>query len=194
MAHRIRYTMTQEPLSSKLDGVIEIDETYVGGKFRKRPYGSREMGDHRKDRPNPVANKAAVVSVLQRNGRVQSRHVKRVTAENLKPIVEQMVAEDAHVMTDSSSVLAGALAGRKHDQVNHTTNEYARHENGVCITTNGIEGYFATLKRGIKASTITSASSICIGISPSLIFATIPGRSGTEIGRCWLCREQKENG
>jgi hypothetical protein len=33
MAHRIRYTMSQEPLSSKLTGVIEIDETYVAEKF-----------------------------------------------------------------------------------------------------------------------------------------------------------------
>ena len=38
MAHRIRYTMTQEPLSSKLDGIIEIDETWIGGKIRQ---GSR---------------------------------------------------------------------------------------------------------------------------------------------------------
>ena len=38
-------------------------------------------------------------------------HVQRVTAENLKPIVEQMVAEDAHVMTDSSTLLKGALEG-----------------------------------------------------------------------------------
>ena len=150
MAHRIRYTMSQEPLSSKLSGIVEVDETYIGGKFRKQPYGTRGMGDHRKTRPNPVANKAAVVSVLQRDGRVQSRHVKRVTAENLRPIVEEMVAEDAHVMTDSSTVLAGALKGRKHDQVNHRLDEYARYENGLCITTNGIEGYFATLKRGIK--------------------------------------------
>src|ERR1700733_12413873 len=37
MAHRIRYTMTQEPLSSKLDGIIEIDETWIGGKARKAP-------------------------------------------------------------------------------------------------------------------------------------------------------------
>jgi len=39
---------------------------------------------------------------------------------------------------------------RKHDQVNHTAKEYVRYENGVCITTNSIEGYFATLKRGIN--------------------------------------------
>lgn len=149
MAHRIRYTMSQEPLSSKLQGTIEIDETYVGGKLRIGPYNTKP-GERPKDRPQVSSNKAAVVSVLQRGGRVQSRHVERVTAQNLKPIVEQMVAEDAHIMTDSSTVLEGALMGRRHDQVNHRAKEYVRYEDGVCVTTNAIEGYFATLKRGIN--------------------------------------------
>jgi transposase-like protein len=149
MAHRIRYTMSQEPLSSKLEGIIEVDETYVGGKLRTGPLKTKS-GERPKDRPQVTSNKAAVVSVLQRGGRVQSRHVERVTAQNLKPIIEQMVAEDAHVMTDSSTVLKGAMRGWKHDQVNHRAEEYVRYENGVCITTNSIEGYFATLKRGIN--------------------------------------------
>ncbi|HWB85310.1 MAG TPA: IS1595 family transposase [Bryobacteraceae bacterium] len=153
MAHRIRYAMTQEPLSSKLGGVVEIDETYVGGKFRKiNKWQQREAGQEPKKRANPVGNKAAVVSVLQRNGRVQSMHVERVTAENLQPIVQQMVCESAHIMTDSSTVLGGVTmqTGHKHDQVNHTEKEYVRYEDGICITTNSVEGYFATLKRGIN--------------------------------------------
>jgi transposase-like protein len=149
MAHRIRYTMSQEPLSSKLTGVIEIDETYVGGKLRIGPLVTKP-GVRPKDRPQVSSNKAAVVSVLQRGGRVQSMHVQRVTAENLRPIVDQMVADDAHVMTDSANLLKGTLRPRKHDQVNHAVKEYARYENGVCITTNSIEGFFATLKRGIN--------------------------------------------
>ncbi len=150
MAHRIRYTMTQEPLSSKLNGVIEIDETYVGGKPRVKHPQTVSLKGRAQDRVSGMVRKAAVVSVLQRGGRVQSQHVQKVTAENLRPIVEQMVAEDAHVMTDSSSVLKGALMTRKHDQVNHSADEYVRYENGVCITTNSIEGFFATLKRGIN--------------------------------------------
>jgi hypothetical protein len=60
-----------------------------------------------------------------------------------------MIAEDAHVMTDSSTALTGALSGRKHDQVNHHADEYVRYEDGLCITTNAVEGYFSLLKRGI---------------------------------------------
>ena len=149
MAHRIRYTMSQEPLSSKLTGVIEVDETYIGGKLRPQSYAVKP-GERPKDVRSPFSNKQSVVSVLQRGGRVQSKHVERVTAENLKPIVNAMIAEDSHVMTDSSTVLAGALKARKHDQVNHRAGEYVRYEDGLCITTNAIEGYFATLKRGIN--------------------------------------------
>jgi transposase-like protein len=148
MAHRIRYTMTQEPLSSKLTGIIEVDETYVGGKLRVGTYEPRS--GKKPKYPAVTSNKAAVVSVLQRGGRVQSRHVERVTAENLKPMIHQMVDEQAHVITDSSTVLRGALTIRRHDQVNHSVKEYVRYEDGVCITTNTIEGYFATLKRGIN--------------------------------------------
>jgi transposase-like protein len=149
MAHRIRYTMSQEPLSSKLTGIIEVDETYVGGKLRPQARAVKP-GERPHDFRSPFANKQSVVSVLQRGGRVQSKHVERVTAENLKPIVNQMIHEDCHVMTDSSTVLKGALVARKHDQVNHRAGEYVRYEDGVCITTNAIEGYFATLKRGIN--------------------------------------------
>lgn len=147
MFHRIRFAMTQHPLVEKLTGTIECDETYVGGKIR---VGSYKPGDsyHRKYR-SPRANKACVFSVLQRDGDVRSRHIQRVTAENLRPIVDEMIAEDAHVITDSSTALHGALAGRKHDQVNHTANEYVRYEGGECITTNSIEGFFSLLKRGI---------------------------------------------
>jgi len=146
MSHRIRYAMTQEPLSSKLTGVIEVDETYIGGKLRTGTQGAR-----RTDRPAGTANKAAVVSVLQRDGRVQSRHVQKVTAENLKPMLREMIDEQAHLMTDTSTVLKAAdVVCVKHDRVNHTVKEYVRYENGLCITTNAVEGYFANLKRGIN--------------------------------------------
>src|SRR5437588_2713348 len=63
MAHRIRYTMTQEPLSSKLTGIIEVDETYVGGKLRVGTYKPRS--GKKPKYPAVISNKAAVVSVLQ---------------------------------------------------------------------------------------------------------------------------------
>jgi len=150
MAHRIRYAMTQEPLSSKLTGVVEIDEVYIGGRLRVGPLSEvRKPGERPKDRVSNRSNKAPVVSVLQRGGRVQSIHMERVTGENLRPVIDQMVDESAHVMTDTATVLKFTGTVRKHSQVNHTAGEYVRKENGVKVTTNAVEGYFANLRRGI---------------------------------------------
>ncbi len=146
LAHRIRWAFTQEPLD-KMDGIVEVDETFIGGKLRSGSQ-STKPGERQKDYLSPVSNKAAVVSVLQRGGSVRSHHVERVTAKNLRPIIEAGVAEDAHLMTDTSSVLASVGRKRRHSQVNHKAKEYVRRENGVCITTNTVESYFAIVKRG----------------------------------------------
>jgi transposase-like protein len=147
MAHRIRWALTQEPIKEALGGIVEVDETYVGGKLR---VGSQTVkpGERPKDRLSATDNKAPVVSVLQRGGKVRSYHVEKVNAKNIRPIIEQMVAPDAHLMTDTSTVLESAGAIRQHSQVNHSANEYVRYQDSVCITTNSVESYFAILKRG----------------------------------------------
>src|SRR5712692_8463182 len=76
MAHRIRYAMTGE-LPEKMNGVIEADETYVGGKRRHGPFVAKS-GERAKDRPAPFADKQIVFSVVQRGGKVHSRHIERV--------------------------------------------------------------------------------------------------------------------
>lgn len=147
MAHRIRHAMAEEA-AEQFGGTVEIDETYIGGKRKLGPHAAKP-GERQSDRPGPFAGKEAVVSVLQRGGKVRSRHVQYVTAKNLKPIVDEVVSQEAKVMTDTGSILHGALMGRKHYQVNHRNEEYVRREDGVLITTNAVEGYFANLKRGI---------------------------------------------
>jgi transposase-like protein len=168
MAHRIRYAMTQEPLSSKLKGIVEIDEAYVGGRRRVKNQPSNEKPEvdkgteikkffarkehHGNKGIPPFDGKAAVISLVQRGGKVRSMHVESVTGKTLKPILDEMLHKDVHVMTDSSSVLdfSKKKEGREHDKVNHSAREYVRYENGLCITTNAVEGYFANLKRGIN--------------------------------------------
>lgn len=150
MAHRIRWALGQEPMASKLDGIVEIDETYIGGKRRYSMPHATKPGERRKDRLAPFADKAPVLSILQRDGQVRSQHVERVTASSLKPIIQEIVDQSAHVMTDSGTVLSAAPIGQKHSKVNHKAGEYVRREDGLVITTNTVEGYFATLKRGIN--------------------------------------------
>jgi transposase-like protein len=149
MAHRIRFALTGE-MPNGMNGIVEMDETYVGGKAKNKhthqPHAVK-FGERAQDRLGPVADKFAVVSVLERGGKVHSRHVEKVTAANLKDVINEVCAADAHVMTDTG-VLKG-LKERKHSLVNHAADEYVRHDEGVCVTTNSVEGYFSILKRGV---------------------------------------------
>ncbi len=157
MAHRIRWAFGQQPVASKMAGVVEIDECYIGGRIRttNKPQ-NKPQGEKREKRQGPLpgtdvrGNKAAVVSILQRDGEVRSKHVERVTAENLRPMIEDAVEASAHIMTDTSTVLQSVPREHKHSTVNHTAKEYVRHEEGITISTNTVEGYFSILKRGIN--------------------------------------------
>ena len=97
MAHRIRWVLTQDPVKDIFSGIVEVDETYIGGKRREHFPQATKPGERPKDNPGPFANKEAVVSVLQRGGSVRSHHVERVTSKTIRPIIEEMVAKDAHL-------------------------------------------------------------------------------------------------
>jgi transposase-like protein len=140
MAHRIRYAVASEPMSFLMTGIVAIDETYIGGKMRTGPQ-SVKPGQRPRDKRKGTDNKKPVVALVQRDGSVRSHHVRRITAANLKPIIEANIAPNAQIMTDSSTVLQGALMGRNHYQVNHRDEEYVRHEKGLKITTNTVEGF-----------------------------------------------------
>jgi transposase-like protein len=79
MAHRIRYAMTGE-LPEKMNGIVECDETFVGGKAKNKHKSERggyaaTLGVRAQDRKSPTADKLAVFSVLERGGRIHSRHI-----------------------------------------------------------------------------------------------------------------------
>jgi transposase-like protein len=133
MAHRIRYAMEQPPLNKKLQGIIEADETYIGGKAR----GKRGRG---------AENKTPVFALVQRDGDVRSFKAERVTSKNLKQIIREHVSKDSTVMTDEFRSYKGlGKEFANHQTVSHGTGEYVRDNAHV----NTAEGYFSLLKRGI---------------------------------------------
>jgi transposase-like protein len=142
MAHRIRYSMEQEPLKSKLSGVVEVDETYIGGKPRKGQVRSRQEAGRWK-----ATHKPMVVALVERDGDVRSIHRRTVTERNLKQVVRDNVEPSARVMTDSFPAYRGLdrhFAG--HGTVDHSRQEYRRGD----AYTQTVESYFAILKRGIN--------------------------------------------
>jgi hypothetical protein len=124
-----------------LDGIVEFDETYIGGK-RKDPPMATKPGQRAVDRPGPFEGKAAVLSILQRGGKVRSQHMDRVTADTLKAAIKEVCADDAHLMTDTARAYSGFGKPMQHSQVNHSKKEYVRWDDGVCVTTNTVEGFF----------------------------------------------------
>ncbi|MGH9343250.1 MAG: IS1595 family transposase [Terriglobia bacterium] len=66
MAHRIRHAMDNGPLSKLLEGTVEVDETYISGKFRAGIMITKP-GERPQDRPSPTINKAPVVSLDDRS-------------------------------------------------------------------------------------------------------------------------------
>lgn len=153
MTHRIRWAMRQGGPKKPLFGVVEIDETHVGGKMRQGPH-SHKLGERPEDKPSTVSNKAPVLSLVERDGEVRSIHVANVTANYLKEVVRENVAPSAQIMTDDTEHYG--VVGRgfaPHSAVKHRAKEYWRREpDGVLATTNTVEGFFAISKRGVCCS------------------------------------------
>lgn len=142
MAHRIRYAMTQEPLFSKLNGTVEVDETYVGGKAKNMHKSVRE----KRIKGRGTVDKFPVVTLVERDGRVKSQYMENVTGANLKKALLECVETDACIMTDESPSYFGVNKHfAEHNAVNHKKGEYVRGNAHV----NTAESVHALLKRGI---------------------------------------------
>ncbi len=141
MCHRIRFAVQDIMPTEKLDGIVEADETYVGGV--KRGMGRRYTG-----------NKTAVVAVVERGGRARSQVVPKVSGDVLGRLLKQHVAESAHLNTHEAPVYKKpGKSFASHDVVNHSQEEYARHDvSGRLATTSTAEGFFGNSKRSIDGT------------------------------------------
>jgi hypothetical protein len=136
--HRLREAAAgangSDPMGGE-DGIIEADETFIGGKARNKAYG-------------PPPKKVAVFTLVERDGRARSRRVANVTAKTLRDILVRHADRKSWLMTDESGSYEKVGEEFKgHGTVNHSKNQYSRL--GSFITTNSAEGFFALLKRAI---------------------------------------------
>jgi transposase-like protein len=141
---RIRFAMAPDPTAPKLNGTIECDETYVGGKPRP--------GNGEPSKRGRGTRKAPVFAVVQRGGEIRRRVVADVTAETLKSAIKEEVDSRSRIVTDEwpSYSGIGSWFDGGHHHVNHETREYVRQSPVGPIHTNTAESSFAVLKRGIR--------------------------------------------
>jgi len=145
LCHRIRAAM-KEVNPQPLDGTVEMDETWVGGRERN-PHGAGRI-------PYAESKKVPVVGIKQRGGELRFFHAEDAKSGTLAKYIKENVSGDVDViMTDEWGAYPGAMrkAGvspAKHKTVNHSAKVYVDGD----ITTNGIESAFSLLKRGIVGS------------------------------------------
>jgi transposase-like protein len=141
LCHRIRAAMATAE-KSMLDGVVEMDETYVGGKIMGQGVWKGRQ------------NKTPVFGIKQRGGELRFFKAEDVKSGTLAKFIKENVSEDVDViMTDELGVYPFALKKSGHGVERHRT---IKHKDGIYvdgdITTNGIESAFSLLKRGIVGS------------------------------------------
>lgn len=124
---------------TKLQGIVEVDEVYLGGKEGNKHMHQRMYGDR------GIPEKTSVIGIRERGGRTKAVPVESVGARSLEKTVRDNVELGSTIHTDEYPGYHRLGKTYKHETINHSLDQYVL--NGV--TTNGIESVFAVLKRGL---------------------------------------------
>ena len=140
LAHRVRKAWKADPEAAPFDGPVEVDETYFGGKAK-----SQHASKNAKHGPPP---KTAVLGAKdQASNKVTAKVIKTADKPTLQEFVQDSAKQGATVYTDGNPSYAG-MPEMDHESVNHTVGEYVKGQ----AHTNGIESFWAVLKRAHKGT------------------------------------------
>lgn len=149
MLHRIREAMKAGSFDKKLCGVVEADETYIGGLFKF-------MHKKRREKLNPGGknrggvNKAIVQAVLERDGEVRAHVIETTGLDGRLQFLTENVDSQSTLFTDEGYASPKVSEKFVHDYVNHEI-EYARGS----VHCNGVENFWTLLKRSLKGTYVS---------------------------------------
>ncbi len=127
--------------SELLEGIIEADETYIGGKNKNRHNDKKTKGGQGRGGDDKIP----VIGVLQRDGKVKAKKSNDVSSKSLHKFINQNVKIGSIINTDEWRGYNGLSSKFNHLVVSHGKGEYV---NG-CTHTNTLEGFWSLFKRGI---------------------------------------------
>jgi transposase-like protein len=140
MCHRIRAAM-QDKDFAKLMGIVEVDETYIGGKNANRPLSKRFNLKGR-----GAVGKTTVIGAISRKGNVICKIIEDTSMETMSRFVRNAVSDKVSlVATDEAAGYQKLSQAYPHQHVDHKALEYVRGQ----VHTNNIESFWSLLKRGI---------------------------------------------
>jgi len=140
LLHRIRYAFGHENFKETFDGVVQADETFVGGKNKNRHADKKVKNSQGRS----FKDKTPVLGLLH-NGKVNLTVVKSTKAEQIQPIIKRMVTKESLLISDEWGGYSGIEKHCNHVVVDHGVGEYVR----GAFHTNSIEGFWSIFKRGI---------------------------------------------
>lgn len=139
LTQRIRESM-KDGKPSLLKGVVEVDETWIGGRNRGRGV------------KNKLKNKTMVVAAIERGGPIRMKVEKHADRETLHTFIEENTDKATHIMTDEHRAYDGIQYRRlSHHTVNHSKDEWARKDPWIeaLVHTNTVESAFSLFKRSV---------------------------------------------
>jgi transposase-like protein len=135
LCQRVREIWTNP--SSAFSGAVEVDETYLGGKEKNK------HADKRLNAGRGTVGKQIVVGMRERTGKIKATTIPNTTKEVIHHFINKNAVPGTKIYSDDHQSYLG-LEYHRHASVNHSGGEYVRGE----VHTNGIESFWALLKRG----------------------------------------------
>ncbi|HKI00013.1 MAG TPA: IS1595 family transposase [Candidatus Sulfotelmatobacter sp.] len=147
MLQRIRLAMQDELFGSKLNGEVEVDETFIGGKARNM-HKSKKIG--RGFEKRGITGKTVVMGMLQRGGKITTKVIAERNKATLHHHVAECIEEGTTVYSDEWGPYSGLEAKFVHQIINHAE----KYVDGR-VHTNGLENFWSLLKRGLSGTYVS---------------------------------------